>query len=45
MLRRTDDFSYRELLHKEDVVFLESYTKNCKVPSSKQKPRELIAKL
>lgn len=45
LLSRTDDFSYRELLHKEDVIFLESYSKDWKVPLSKLKPGELLAKL
>ena len=45
MLNRADDFSYRELLYKEDVAFLDDYTKDWKVPLSKQKPGELIIKL
>ena len=44
MLRRADDYSYRELLYKEDVDFLENYTKEWSVPLSKQKPREFIVK-
>lgn len=45
MLNRTDDFSYKEFLYKEDIDFLENYTKNWKVPLSKHKPGELIVKL
>ncbi|MNJ83043.1 TraB family protein [compost metagenome] len=45
MLKRTDDFSYRESLNKQDVGFLEKYTADWKVPISKQKPAELLVKL
>lgn len=44
MLKRADDYSYRELLYKEDVDFLENYTKEWSVPLSKQKPGEFIIK-
>jgi uncharacterized protein YbaP (TraB family) len=44
MLSRTDDFSYQELLYKDDVEFLENYTKDWSVPLSKQKPGEFIFK-
>nr|WP_294857879.1 TraB/GumN family protein [uncultured Fluviicola sp.] len=45
MLNRTDDFSYREFLAKQDVDFLEELSKDWKVPLSKQKPSELLLKL
>lgn len=45
MLSRTEDFSYIELLYKEDVDFLENYAKDWKIPLSKQTPAELIVKL
>ncbi len=45
MLSREDDFSYREALNKEDVVFLENLSQNWKVPISKQSPAELLFKL
>lgn len=45
MLERTEDFSYREILNKEDVDFLDQYTTDWKVPISKQKPMELLVKL
>jgi uncharacterized protein len=45
MLERTDDFSYRESLEKQDVDFLEKLSTDWKVPLSKQKPSELLLKL
>ncbi|WP_343634624.1 TraB/GumN family protein [Fluviicola sp.] len=45
MLQRPDDFSYREFLLKEDLEFLEKFSKYWKVPVSKQKPAELLVKL
>lgn len=45
MLNRKEDFSYKDFLYKEDVDFLENYSKDWKVPISKQKPGELILKL
>ncbi len=45
MLNRTDDFSYREFLAKQDVDFLEELSIDWKVPLSKQKPSELLLKL
>ncbi|WP_197022185.1 TraB/GumN family protein [Sediminibacter sp. Hel_I_10] len=45
MLNRTDDFSYREYLNKDDVDFLEEYTANWEVPISKHKPAELLVRL
>lgn len=45
MLNRADDFSYKDLLYKEDIDFLENYCKDWKIPLSKHKPGELIVKL
>ena len=45
LMNRTDDFSYKEILQKDDVDFLENYSKDWKIPIHKLKPGELIIKL
>lgn len=45
MLGRTDDFTYKEVLSKEDVATIENMITDWKIPISKYKPAELFARI
>lgn len=45
LLNRADDYSYKNILLKEDIDFLENYSKDWQIPINKLKPGELIVKL